>query len=287
MSTTIMLPAVVGKGGLQGYLEAIRRFPVLSLEEEYRLATRLKDHGDLEAAKKLITSHLRLAAKIALSYRFYGLPLEDIISEANIGLMHAVKKFEPEKGNRLSTYAGWWIKAFINEYILKSWSLVRIGTVAAQKRLFYNLRKAKARLGLYGDSVLEPESVEAIAKNLGVSEESVIEMDQRLSGDISLNAPVYEEGYAERQDFLKDEADIEERLVDSQEKKIRSQMLAQALGTLSDREREIIISRRLKEEPETLDVVGARLGISRERVRQIENKALEKLRRSVKAELSA
>lgn len=276
-TSTNLLPALIGKSGLQAYLASIRRIPMLTAEEEYMLSNRLKNHGDLDAAKKLISSHLRLAAKIAFSYRFYGLPMEDIISEANIGLMHAVKKFEPEKGNRLSTYAIWWIKAAINEFVLKSWSLVRIGTVAAQKKLFYNLRKIKARLGLYGDSSLDPENIREIAENLDVSEASVVEMDQRLSGDISLNTPVYDEGYAERQDFLSDESSIEEDFANKQESEMRHQLLAQALGSLNDRERTIIESRRLSEDPETLDVLGEKLGISRERVRQIENRAVEKM----------
>ncbi len=282
MATTALLPAVIGKSGLQAYLQSIRRIPVLSAEEEYMLTNRFKNHGDLDAAKKLISSHLRLAAKVAFTYRFYGLPMEDIISEANIGLMQAVKKFEPEKGNRLSTYAIWWIKAAINEFILKSWSLVRIGTVAAQKKLFYNLRKIKARLGLYGDSSLDPENVREISENLDVPESTIIEMDQRLSGDVSLNTPVYDEGYAERQDFLSDDKDIEEELAERQESSIRLQLLAQAMGSLNEREQLIVKARRLSEDPETLDILGERLGISRERVRQIENRAVEKMTAFVK-----
>ncbi|MGN0903637.1 MAG: RNA polymerase sigma factor RpoH [Alphaproteobacteria bacterium] len=282
MATTALLPAVIGKSGLQAYLQSIRRIPVLSAEEEYMLTNRFKNHGDLEAAKKLISSHLRLAAKVAFTYRFYGLPMEDIISEANIGLMQAVKKFEPEKGNRLSTYAIWWIKAAINEFVLKSWSLVRIGTVAAQKKLFYNLRKIKARLGLYGDSALDPENVREISENLDVPESTIVEMDQRLSGDVSLNTPVYDEGYAERQDFLSDDRDIEEELAERQESTMRMQLLAQAMGSLNEREQQIVKARRLSEEPETLDILGERLGISRERVRQIENRAVEKMTAFVK-----
>lgn len=282
MATTALLPAVIGKSGLQAYLQSIRHIPVLSAEEEYMLTNRFKNHGDLEAAKKLISSHLRLAAKVAFTYRFYGLPMEDIISEANIGLMQAVKKFEPEKGNRLSTYAIWWIKAAINEFVLKSWSLVRIGTVAAQKKLFYNLRKIKARLGLYGDSALDPENVREISENLDVPESTIVEMDQRLSGDVSLNTPVYDEGYAERQDFLSDDRDIEEELAERQESTMRMQLLAQAMGSLNEREQQIVKARRLSEEPETLDILGERLGISRERVRQIENRAVEKMTAFVK-----
>lgn len=276
-TTTTLLPVVANAAGLQGYLSSIRRIPVLSAEEEYMLTTRFKKYGDLEAAKKLIASHLRLAAKVAFSYRFYGLPMEDIVSEANIGLMQAVKKFEPEKGTRLSTYAVWWIKAAINEFILKSWSLVRIGTVAAQKKLFYNLRKLKAKLGLYNDTALDDESVKSISKDLNVSENEVIEMDQRLNGDVSLNTPAHDEGYAERQDFIRADTDIEEELAERQENKARMNMLAGALNSLNDRERLIINARRLTENPETLDVLGERLGISRERVRQIENRAVEKM----------
>ena len=273
--TTTLLPVV--QNGIQSYLASIRRIPVLSAEEEYMLASRFRDHGDLTAAKKLISAHLRLAAKIAFSYRFYGLPLEDLISEANIGLMQAVKRFEPDKGNRLSTYAVWWIKAAINEFILKSWSLVRIGTIAAQKRLFYNLRKIKARLGLYGDSSLDADSVKEISRDLNVPEEDVTEMDMRLNGDVSLNTPVFNDGYAERQDFLTDEANIENDLADRQESNIRLQLLAQAMEKLNEREQIIIRARRLSETPDTLDALGERLGISRERVRQIENRAIEKI----------
>lgn len=273
--TTTLLPVV--QSGIQSYLASIRRIPVLSAEEEYMLANRFRNHGDLTAAKKLISAHLRLAAKIAFSYRFYGLPLEDLISEANIGLMQAVKRFEPDKGNRLSTYAVWWIKAAVNEFILKSWSLVRIGTIAAQKRLFYNLRKIKARLGLYGDSSLDADSIKEISQDLNVSEEDVTAMDMRLNGDVSLNTPVFDDGYAERQDFLTDETNIEDDLADRQESNIRLQLLAQAMNKLNEREKIIVQARRLSENPDTLDALGERLGISRERVRQIENRAIEKM----------
>ena len=282
MTTTALLPAV--QNGLHSYLESIRRIPVLSAEEEYMLANRFRSHGDLSAAKKLISAHLRLAAKVAFSYRFYGLPLEDLISEANIGLMQAVKRFEPEKGNRLSTYAVWWIKAAVNEFILKSWSLVRIGTIAAQKRLFYNLRKIKARLGLYGDTSLDADSVKEISQNLNVSESDVTAMDMRLNGDVSLNTPVYDDGYAERQDFLTDETNIENDLAERQEDGLRKDLLNRALSQLNDREREVVRARRLAEEPVTLDVLGERLGISRERVRQIENRAVEKMTRFVQSQ---
>ena len=285
MTTTALLPAI--QNGLHSYLESIRRIPVLSAEEEYMLANRFRSHGDLSAAKKLISAHLRLAAKVAFSYRFYGLPLEDLISEANIGLMQAVKRFEPEKGNRLSTYAVWWIKAAVNEFILKSWSLVRIGTIAAQKRLFYNLRKIKARLGLYGDASLDADSVKEISQNLNVPESDVTAMDMRLNGDVSLNTPVYDDGYAERQDFLTDESNIENDLAERQESGLRKDLLNQALSRLNDREREVVRARRLTEEPVTLDVLGERLGISRERVRQIENRAVEKMTRFVQSQNAA
>lgn len=275
INTRALLPAV--QNGLHSYLAAIRRIPVLSAEEEYMLASRFRDHGDLSAAKQLISAHLRLAAKVAFSYRYYGLPLEDLISEANVGLMQAVKRFVPDKGNRLSTYAVWWIKAAINEFVLKSWSLVRIGTIAAQKRLFYNLRKIKARLGLYGDSALDSDSVKEISKDLHVSESDVTEMDMRLNGDVSLNTPVYDDGYAERQDFLTDEGNIESEIAERQETTLRRTLLTQAMNALSDREKIVVQARRLSENPETLDELGERLGISRERVRQIENRAVEKL----------
>lgn len=279
MTNTSLVPAV--QNGITSYLAAIRKIPVLSAEEEFMLANRFRKHGDLDAAKRLISAHLRLAAKVAFGYRYYGLPLEDLISEANIGLMQAVKKFEPEKGNRLSTYAVWWIKAAINEFILRSWSLVRIGTVAAQKKLFYNLRKIKARLGLYGDSALDSDSVKEISKDLDVSEDEVVAMDNRLGGDVSLNTPVYTDGYAEKQDFLTDDASVEDAVADKQESDIRMRLLAQAMDKLNDRERIIVRARRLQDDPTTLDSLGEQLGISRERVRQIETRAIEKMTRFV------
>lgn len=279
MSNTSLVPVL--QNGITSYLAAIRKIPVLSAEEEFMLANRFRKHGDLDAAKRLISAHLRLAAKVAFGYRYYGLPVEDLISEANIGLMQAVKKFEPEKGNRLSTYAVWWIKAAINEFILRSWSLVRIGTVAAQKRLFYNLRKIKARLGLYGDSALDSDSVKEISKNLNVSEDDVVAMDNRLSGDVSLNTPVYTDGYAEKQDFLSNNASIEDSVADKQESDLRLRLLAQAMDKLNDRERIIVRARRLQDDPTTLDSLGEQLGISRERVRQIETRAIEKMTRFI------
>ena len=279
MSNTSLVPVL--QNGMTSYLAAIRKIPVLSAEEEFMLANRFRKHGDLDAAKRLISAHLRLAAKVAFGYRYYGLPVEDLISEANIGLMQAVKKFEPEKGNRLSTYAVWWIKAAINEFILRSWSLVRIGTVAAQKRLFYNLRKIKARLGLYGDSALDSDSVKEISQNLNVSEDDVVAMDNRLSGDVSLNTPVYTDGYAEKQDFLSNNASIEDSVADKQESDLRLRLLAQAMDKLNDRERIIVRARRLQDDPTTLDSLGEQLGISRERVRQIETRAIEKMTRFI------
>lgn len=279
MSNTSLVPVL--QNGITSYLAAIRKIPVLSAEEEFMLANRFRKHGDLDAAKRLISAHLRLAAKVAFGYRYYGLPVEDLISEANIGLMQAVKKFEPEKGNRLSTYAVWWIKAAINEFILRSWSLVRIGTVAAQKRLFYNLRKIKARLGLYGDSALDADSVKEISQNLNVSEDDVVAMDNRLSGDVSLNTPVYTDGYAEKQDFLSNNASIEDSVADKQESDLRLHLLAQAMDKLNDRERIIVRARRLQDDPMTLDSLGEQLGISRERVRQIETRAIEKMTRFI------
>ena len=279
MSNTSLVPVL--QNGITSYLAAIRKIPVLSAEEEFMLANRFRKHGDLDAAKRLISAHLRLAAKVAFGYRYYGLPVEDLISEANIGLMQAVKKFEPEKGNRLSTYAVWWIKAAINEFILRSWSLVRIGTVAAQKRLFYNLRKIKARLGLYGDSALDADSVKEISQNLNVSEDDVVAIDNRLSGDVSLNTPVYTDGYAEKQDFLSNNASIEDSVADKQESDLRLRLLAQAMDKLNDRERIIVRARRLQDDPTTLDSLGEQLGISRERVRQIETRAIEKMTRFI------
>ena len=276
MNTTNALIPVVSNG-IHAYLAAIRKIPVLSAEDEYMLATRFRDHGDLNAAKRLVSAHLRLAAKVAFGYRYYGLPLEDLISEANIGLMQAVKKFEPEKCNRLSKYAVWWIKAAVNEFVLRSWSLVRIGTVAAQKRLFYNLRKIKAKLGLYGETELDSSKVREISENLNVPESEVIAMDGRLSGDVSLNTPVYTDGYAEKQDFLSDEKSIEDDVADRQESAMRLRLLNRAMEKLNDRERQVVQARRLVENPETLDILGEKLGISRERVRQIENRAVEKM----------
>jgi RNA polymerase sigma-32 factor len=261
----------------------IKKFPVLDAQEEYMLARRFADHDDVEAAHKLVTSHLRLVAKIAMGYRFYGLPVSDLISEGNVGLMRAVKKFEPERGFRLATYAMWWIKAAINEYVLNSWSLVKVGTVAAQKKLFFNLRKLKARLGLYEEGDIPQEAAETIAKRLDVTTNDVIEMNRRLSrSDSSLNQFVAEDGDTERQDLLVDDKpDQETVLADREDRALGNKLLKEAMSELTPRERRIIEERRLADEPRTLEEIGEEYGISRERVRQIENRAFAKLQRAV------
>lgn len=275
-----------GESGLNRYMEEIRRFPMLEPDEEYMLAKRYSEHEDPDAAHKLVTSHLRLVAKIAMGYRGYGLPIGEVISEGNVGLMQAVKKFDPERGFRLATYAMWWIKASIQEYVLRSWSLVKMGTTANQKRLFFNLRKAKSRIQALNDGDLKPDQVAQIAKQLGVSEEEVTSMNRRLSGDASLNAPIKaadgESG--EWQDWLVDESDSQENILIAQDElDDRREMLKEALDVLNDREREIFIARRLSEKPITLESLSEQFGISRERVRQIEVRAFEKVQRAVKA----
>ncbi|GAA4527694.1 RNA polymerase sigma factor RpoH [Chelativorans composti] len=281
------LPSIVsGEGGLARYLEEIRRFPMLQPEEEYMLAKRYREHGDTEAAHKLVTSHLRLVAKIAMGYRGYGLPIGEIISEGNVGLMQAVKKFEPERGFRLATYAMWWIRAAIQEYILRSWSLVKMGTTANQKRLFFNLRKTKSKIQALGEGDLTPDQVKEIADRLHVSEEEVISMNRRLSGDASLNAPIRasEGDSGEWQDWLVDEHENqEEMLIEQDELEQRRQMLDEALEVLNDRERRIFEARRLSEEPMTLEELSSEFDISRERVRQIEVRAFEKVQEAIKA----
>ncbi|MBE1237938.1 RNA polymerase sigma factor RpoH [Phaeovibrio sulfidiphilus] len=279
-----VLPSLADEGGLSRYLAEIKRYPVLAPEEEYALAKRLHDEGDRDAAHALVTSHLRLVAKIAMGYRHYGLPLADLMAEGNIGLMKAVKKFEPDRGFRLATYAMWWIKASINEYILNSWSLVKIGTVAAQKKLFFNLRRLKARLGHYDEGDLSPELVAKIAKTLKVREHEVVMMNRRLAGpDASLNVPVGEDQTMDRMDFLVDDrSNQEDAYVEREEKRIGRQLLRDALATLTERERRIITARRLSAEPMTLEELGGEYGVSRERVRQIENRAFEKLQASVR-----
>ncbi len=281
------LPSVVsGEGGLTRYLEEIRRFPMLQPEEEYMLAKRYREHGDPEAAHKLVTSHLRLVAKIAMGYRGYGLPIGEVVSEGNVGLMQAVKKFEPERGFRLATYAMWWIKASIQEYVLRSWSLVKMGTTANQKRLFFNLRKVKGKIQALDEGDLNPEQVSEIATRLNVSEDEVISMNRRLSGDASLNSPIRatEGESGEWQDWLVDEsASQEDMLVQQDELESRRQMLGEAMDVLNDRERRIFEARRLSEDPLTLEELSGEFDISRERVRQIEVRAFEKVQQAVKA----
>ncbi len=274
-----------GEGGLSRYLDEIRRFPMLEPQEEYMLAKRYVEYDDREAAQKLVTSHLRLVAKIAMGYRGYGLPIGEVISEGNVGLMQAVKRFEPDKGFRLATYAMWWIKAAIQEYILRSWSLVKMGTTANQKRLFFNLRKAKSQLQALGDGDLKPDQVEAIATKLGVTQEDVVSMNRRLSGDASLNSPLRSDSESgEWQDWLVDERDDQETvLAETEELDQRRAMLKRALGVLNDRERRIFEARRLAEDPMTLEDLSTEFGVSRERVRQIEVRAFEKVQEAMKA----
>lgn len=282
--TTKALPTVAsGSGGLSRYLEEIRRYPMLEPDEEYMLAKRWQEHGDSEAAHKLVTSHLRLVARIAMGYRGYGLPIGEVISEGNVGLMQAVKRFEPDKGFRLATYAMWWIRASIQEYILRSWSLVKMGTTAAQKKLFFNLRRVKGQLQALEEGDLNPEHVAKIAKKLGVSEDDVVSMNRRLGGDASLNAPIRAEAESgEWQDWLVDDSpDQEELLAESEELDRRRNYLSDALSTLNDRERRIFEARRLAEDPMTLEDLSVEFGVSRERIRQIEVRAFEKVQKAV------
>jgi RNA polymerase sigma-32 factor len=279
------LPAISAEGGLNRYLEEIRRFPMLAPQEEFMLAKRWREHGDTEAAHKLVTSHLRLVAKIAMGYRGYGLPIGEVISEGNVGLMQAVKRFEPDKGFRLATYAMWWIKAAIQEYILRSWSLVKMGTTANQKKLFFNLRKAKSQIAALDEGDLRPDQVKQIATKLGVHEQEVIEMNRRLGGDASLNSPIRADGDGdgEWQDWLVDDSDTQEnRLVEEEETKNRRDALKDALGVLNERERRIFEARRLAEDPVTLEELSEEFGVSRERVRQIEVRAFEKVQKAVR-----
>ena len=279
------LPAIAaGEGGLSHYLSEIRKFPMLAPDEEYMLAKAYKEHDDRGAAHRLVTSHLRLVAKIAMGYRGYGLPIGEVISEGNVGLMQAVKRFEPEKGFRLATYAMWWIRAAIQEYILRSWSLVKMGTTANQKRLFFNLRKAKGQIQAFEEGDLRPENVKKIATKLGVSEEEVVSMNRRLGGDTSLNAPIRADSESgEWQDWLVDDSPNQEsRLVESEELDNRRQLLKGAMDVLNDRERRIFEARRLADDPITLEDLSAEFGVSRERVRQIEVRAFEKVQKAVK-----
>ena len=277
------LPMISGESGLSRYLNEIRKFPMLQPEEEYMLAKRWKEHEDPDAAHRLVTSHLRLVAKIAMGYRGYGLPIGEVISEGNVGLMQAVKRFEPDKGFRLATYAMWWIRASIQEYILRSWSLVKMGTTASQKKLFFNLRKAKSQISALEDGDLRPDQVDIISTRLGVSKQDVIDMNRRMSGDASLNAPLREEGEGEWQDWLVDNSTSQENLlVDREESDNRHGVLHDALGVLNERERRIFEARRLADEPITLESLSDEFNISRERVRQIEVRAFEKVQAAVK-----
>jgi RNA polymerase sigma-32 factor len=284
-----VMPALSAESGLSRYLEEIRRFPMLEPQEEYMLAKRWREHGDREAAHKLVTSHLRLVAKIAMGYRGYGLPISEVVSEGNVGLMQAVKRFEPEKGFRLATYAMWWIKAAIQEYILRSWSLVKMGTTANQKKLFFNLRKAKSKISALEEGDLRPDQVKLIAKRLGVTEQDVIDMNRRLGGDASLNAAIRDDGEsAEWQDWLVDESPSQERILfDNEESDNRHKALVAALDVLNERERRIFEARRLADEPITLEDLASEFGVSRERVRQIEVRAFEKVQKAVKNRLAA
>jgi RNA polymerase sigma-32 factor len=289
MARAAALPIITAESGLSRYLEEIRRFPMLEPQEEYMLAKRWREHGDRDAAHKLVTSHLRLVAKLAMGYRGYGLPISEVISEGNVGLMQAVKRFEPEKGFRLATYAMWWIKAAIQEYILRSWSLVKMGTTANQKKLFFNLRKAKSRISALDEGDMNPDQVKLIAKRLGVTEQDVIDMNRRLGGDASLNAPIREEGDSgEWQDWLVDESDSQEALLArSEELDNRRQALSEALSVLNERERRIFEARRLADNPVTLEELAEEFNVSRERVRQIEVRAFEKVQKAVKNRVAA
>ena len=289
MARSAAMPIVTAEGGLSHYLEQIRRFPMLEPKEEYMLAKSWREHGDREAAHKLVTSHLRLVAKIAMGYRGYGLPISEVVSEGNVGLMQAVKRFEPDKGFRLATYAMWWIKASIQEYILRSWSLVKMGTTANQKKLFFNLRKAKSKISALQEGDLRPDQVKLIAQRLGVTEQDVIDMNRRLGGDASLNAPIREDGDSgEWQDWLADNSESQETiLAEHEELDNRRKALGSALEVLNERERRIFEARRLADDPVTLEELAAEFGVSRERVRQIEVRAFEKVQKAVKNRVAA
>src|SRR5579885_695905 len=289
MAQAATLPIITAESGLARYLDEIRRFPMLEPQEEFILAKRWREHGDRDAAHKLVTIHLRLVAKIAMGYRGYGLPISEVISEGNVGLMQAVKRFEPEKGFRLATYAMWWIKAAIQEYILRSWSLVKMGTTANQKKLFFNLRKAKSKISALEEGDMRPDQVQLIAKRLGVTEQDVVDMNRRLGGDASLNAPIREDGDSgEWQDWLVDDAPSQERiLAESEESDNRHRALIGALDVLNDRERRIFEARRLADDPVTLEDLASEFGVSRERVRQIEVRAFEKVQKAVKNRVAA
>ena len=286
MAATTSLSVMSPDGGLSRYLTEIRKFPMLAKDQEFMLAKAWREHEDSDAAHQLVTSHLRLVAKIAMGYRGYGLPIGEVISEGNVGLMQAVKKFEPDKGFRLATYAMWWIRASIQEYILRSWSLVKMGTTAAQKKLFFNLRKAKSQISAFQEGDLHPDQVTQIATKLGVLDSEVISMNRRLSGpDASLNAPLRVDGESEWQDWLEDETSISQEtyVAENQERTQRMGLLESAMTELTDRERHILTERRLKDSPTTLEELAAEYGVSRERVRQIEVRAFEKLQKSMQA----
>jgi len=288
MARTAALPVLTAESGLARYLSEIRKFPMLEPQEEYMLAKRWREHGDRDAAHRLVTSHLRLVAKIAMGYRGYGLPISEVVSEGNVGLMQAVKRFEPEKGFRLATYAMWWIKASIQEYILRSWSLVKMGTTANQKKLFFNLRKAKSKISALDEGDMRPDQVQTIAKRLGVTEQDVIEMNRRLGGDASLNSPIRDDGDpGEWQDWLVDNTPNQEaRMAEGEEYDHRHKALTGAMDVLNPRERRIFEARRLAEDPMTLEDLAAEFGVSRERVRQIEVRAFEKVQSAVKSEIA-
>ena len=280
------LAVISPEGGLSRYLTEIRKFPMLTKDEEFMLAKRWQEHQDSEAAHKMVTSHLRLVAKIAMGYRGYGLPIGEVISEGNVGLMQSVKKFDPDKGFRLATYAMWWIRASIQEYILRSWSLVKMGTTAAQKKLFFNLRKAKSEIDALEEGDLRPENVEKIATKLGVTHAEVISMNRRLSGpDSSLNAPLRSDSESEWQDWLQDDAQVsqETTVAENEERSLRMGLLGEAMQELSERERHILTERRLQDNPTTLEELASQYGVSRERVRQIEVRAFEKLQKAMRA----
>ncbi len=286
MAAASALSVMSPDGGLSRYLTEIRKFPMLAKDEEFMLAKRWREHEDPAAAHRLVTSHLRLVAKIAMGYRGYGLPIGEVISEGNVGLMQAVKKFEPDKGFRLATYAMWWIRASIQEYILRSWSLVKMGTTAAQKKLFFNLRKAKSQISAFEEGDMHPDQVQQIATKLGVLESEVISMNRRLSGpDASLNAPLRADSENEWQDWLEDKDAVsqETRLAEDEEKSQRMGLLEEAMVELTDRERHILTERRLRDDPTTLETLAGEYGVSRERVRQIEVRAFEKLQRAMRA----
>ncbi|OYY90698.1 MAG: RNA polymerase factor sigma-32 [Sphingomonas sp. 28-66-16] len=278
------IPALGGEASLNRYLSEIKKFPILAPEQEYMLAKRFEEHGDTDAAAQLVTSHLRLVAKIAMGYRGYGLPVSELISEGNIGLMQGVKKFEADRGFRLATYAMWWIRASIQEFILRSWSLVKMGTTAAQKKLFFNLRRMKAKLDAFEDGDLRPEDLAKIAKDLGVTEAEVTSMNRRMAmgGDTSLNVPMREDGEGQWQDWLQDDAPLQDAVVaEAQEADVRHTMLVSAMDDLNEREKHILTERRLTDDPKTLEELSQVYGVSRERVRQIEVRAFEKLQKAM------